>query len=184
MRRPREDVATCQPYVLIAPAGQCAASGPPEVSSFRGCRPAGFRPHTGLDGFDAPSLLKTEIITSRTDCVSGVGLRMRQNMQMNDTPTSRAPSRRSLFAAAAAAFLLAAGWRASAEPVAPYADVEFMRLSRLLTDRTDLDPRTGHRLNAALTSAYRGFSTQVAACTAFASAHGLTAAESFAAAPK
>jgi len=107
---------------------------------------------------------------------------MRQNMQMNDAPTSRAPSRRSLVAAAAAAFLLAAGWRAAAEPVEQYDDVEFMRLSRLLTDRTNLDPRTGHRLNAALTSAYRGFSTQVAACTAFASAHGLTAAESFAAA--
>ncbi len=57
-----------------------------------------------------------------------------------------------------------------------------MRLSRLLTGRTNLDPRTGHRLNAALSMAYRDFSAQVAACAAFANTHGLTAAGPFAAA--
>ena len=107
---------------------------------------------------------------------------MRRNKQMNDAIAKWAPYRRSLFAAAAAAFLLAAGRRPSAEPVEQHPDAEFMRLSRLLTDRTNLDPRTGHRLNAALTAANREFPIHVAACTAFASAHGLTAAESFAAA--
>ncbi len=101
---------------------------------------------------------------------------------ISDATANRTPGRRSLFASAAAAFLLAAGPRPLAEPAEQDADAEFMRLSRLLTDRTNLDPRTGHRLNAALTATHPGFSPQVAACTAFASAHGLTAAEPFAAA--
>lgn len=101
---------------------------------------------------------------------------------MNDATANRRPGRRALLGAAAATFLLAVGRRSSAEAAAQYDDADFMRLSRLLTDRTNLDPRIGHRLNAALAKAYRDFSTQVAACTAFAGAHGLTTAEPFAAA--
>jgi hypothetical protein len=104
-------------------------------------------------------------------------------MRRMDNPNAhRELGRRCLLSAAVALLLLAADRRSAAEPAGLSADNDFMQLSRLLIARTDLDPRIGHRLNAALTAAHRGFSTRVTGCTAFARAQGLTAAEPFAAA--
>ena len=102
--------------------------------------------------------------------------------QVNDATTNRVPGRRSLLGASAVAFLLRATRRASAAAAVPNAGTAFMGLSRLLTGRTDLDPRTADRLQAALAAAHRDFSAQVTACMAFARAQGLAAAEPLAAA--
>jgi hypothetical protein len=88
------------------------------------------------------------------------------------------PSRRSVLRVGLAlAGAVAAPGSAPAQQAPPHPDDEFLSLSELLTGHSKLNPELGHRLNASLSDTHADFDAHVSACTAFARAHGLSAAQ-------